>query len=103
MPPLALAEIGVLYARLGKKAVQAPILRRFVTGLGKLAPTVWLSDPDNRAARTQVARSAIKVETIHSAKELQYRAVVLLWAGDLPAPCWSPMPWMRNVACSTWD
>ncbi len=83
--PLAPAEIGVLYARLGKKAAHAPLLRRFVAGLAKLAPTVWLSDPDNRAARTQVGRPAIKVQTIHSAKGLQYRAVVLLWAGDLPA------------------
>ncbi len=85
VPPLAPAEIGVLYARLGKKAVHAPLLRRFVAGLAKLAPTVWLSDPDNRAARTQIGRPAIKVQTIHSAKGLQYRAVVLLWAGDLPA------------------
>ena len=83
--PLAPAEIGVLYARLGTKAVHAPLLRRFVAGLAKLAPTVWLSDPDNRAARTQIGRPAIKVQTIHSAKGLQYRAVVLLWAGDLPA------------------
>ncbi len=83
--PLAPAEIGILYARLGKKAVHAPLLRRFVAGLAKLAPTVWLSDPDHRAARTQIGRAAIKVQTIHSAKGLQYRAVVLLWAGDLPA------------------
>ena len=83
--PLAPAEIGVLYARLGTKAVHAPLLRRFVAGLAKLAPTVWLSDPDNRAARIQIGRPAIKVQTIHSAKGLQYRAVVLLWAGDLPA------------------
>ena len=85
VPPLAPAEIGVLYARLGKKAVHAPLLRRFVAGLAKLAPTVWLSDPGNRAARTQIGRPAIKVQTIHSAKGLQYRAVVLLWVGDLPA------------------
>ena len=85
VPPLAPPEIGVLYARLGKKAVHAPLLRRFVTGLTKLAPTVWLSDPGNRAARTQISQPAIKVQTIHSAKGLQYRAVVLLWAGDLPA------------------
>ncbi len=83
--PLAPAEIGILYARLGKKAVHAPLLRRFVAGLAKLAPTVWLSDPDHRTARTQIGRAAIKVQTIHSAKGLQYRAVVLLWAGDLPA------------------
>lgn len=84
VPPLAPGEIGVLYARIGKKAAHAPLLRRFVAGLGKLAPTVWLSDPENRAARTEIGRSAIKVQTIHSAKGLQYRAVLLLWAGDLP-------------------
>ena len=44
----------------------------------------WLNDKDDPKARTRVLEPGVKVQTIHAAKGLQYRAVILLWAGDLP-------------------
>lgn len=75
---MAPAEIGVLYPPAGGGTEPARMLGQLADGLGKLAPTVWLSDPQNRAARGRVAEPGVKLQTIHSAKGLQCRAVVLL-------------------------
>ncbi len=79
---LAPSEIAVLYRRLAK--ADEPLFRRFLADLGKLAPVVWLNRRDDPKARLRVQEFGVKVQTIHSAKGLQYRAVILLWAGDLP-------------------
>lgn len=70
-------EIGILYPRLtgGTRAE----LERLISGLSKLAPTRWLSDRRDHRSHEAVNDAAIKVQTIHSAKGLQYRAVILLW------------------------
>jgi ATP-dependent exoDNAse (exonuclease V) beta subunit len=47
-------------------------------------PTVWLTDPDNRANRIKVSARGIKVQTIYSAKGLQFRAVVVIWSDSVP-------------------
>ena len=57
---------------------------RFLGKLNDIAPTVWLSDPENREARSLIHDRGIKVQTIHSAKGLQYPAVILIWADELP-------------------
>ena len=41
--------------------------------------------PSSCAARARVTESGVKLQTIHSAKGLQYRAVILLWADLLNA------------------
>ena len=47
------------------------------------APVIWLNEtPDSRY---QVNQPRIKVQTIHSAKGLQYRVAILMWADLLPA------------------
>jgi superfamily I DNA/RNA helicase len=38
----------------------------------------------HRTGRTRVIEPGIKIQTIHSAKGLQYRAVILMWADHLP-------------------
>jgi UvrD-like helicase C-terminal domain/AAA domain/Nuclease-related domain len=45
-------------------------------------PAVWVSDP-NGANRSNFS-PAIRIQTIHHAKGLQYRAVIFLWADLLP-------------------
>ena len=49
-----------------------------------MAPLRWLNSKEDPKARTRVLESGVKVQTIHASKGLQYRAVILLWAGDLP-------------------
>ncbi|NJK61287.1 MAG: ATP-binding domain-containing protein [Synechococcaceae cyanobacterium SM2_3_1] len=51
-----------------------------------IAPVTWLTDKGNPQSKTKVAEKSIKVQTIHSAKGLQYKAVILLWGDDLPSP-----------------
>jgi hypothetical protein len=45
-------------------------------------PVVWVSDP-NGANRSN-SNPAIRIQTIHHAKGLQYRAVIFMWADLLP-------------------
>lgn len=82
--PLEPKDIAIFYPLVLKR--DRELLRSFVNDLQLIAPTVWLSDPENPRARTKVSELGIKVQTIHSAKGLQYRAVILIWADSLPIP-----------------
>lgn len=59
-------------------------MNRLLSGLSNLAPTRWLSDGENGSAYLGVNNAAIKVQTIHSSKGLQYKAVIVLWTDQLP-------------------
>lgn len=83
IPAPAPEEIGVLYRAMCP--AKEKLFRRFLSALGRIAPTVWLTEPGCPQARERVGEKAVMVQTIHSAKGLQYKAVVLLWADDLPA------------------
>jgi Nuclease-related domain/AAA domain/UvrD-like helicase C-terminal domain len=72
------SQIGILYPWMPKK--ESPLLAEFIKNLEALAPAVWL----HGEGRFRVDESAIKVQTIHGSKGLQYRAVILLWADRLP-------------------
>ena len=80
--PLRPEQIGILYRRVAK--AEQPLFARFLHDLGESAPVRWLNAKHDAEARTRVLEPGVKVQTIHSAKGLQYRAVILLWAGDLP-------------------
>lgn len=73
-------DIGIFYPLALKK--DKPILRSLIDNLNKIAPTVWLNE--NSDSRTKVCNSGIKVQTIHSAKGLQYKVVIILWTDLLP-------------------
>jgi hypothetical protein len=77
--PLPPERVGVLYPRLPVR--EEVTLQDFVAELGASLPVVWLRDWD----RDRVADPGVKVQTVHSAKGLQYTAVVLLWADLFPA------------------
>lgn len=76
--PLSPSQIGILYPWMPKDEV--PLMQEFLKETETLAPVVWLKEDD----RDRVGEAAIKVQTIHSSKGLQYRAVILLWADRLP-------------------
>ncbi len=80
--PLRPEQIGVLYRRLTRG--DQPLFAHLLDDLHQVAPVRWLNDKDDPKARTRVLEPGVKVQTIHAAKGLQYRAVILLWADDLP-------------------
>ena len=84
--PLRPEEIGILYPRMPKKENGGEELKewlgKLIKSLDDLAPTIWLNK--NNGARDRVIEPGIKVQTIHSAKGLQYRAVIILWSDLLP-------------------
>jgi hypothetical protein len=77
VPVLKPSDIGILYRR---KNFTLPLL---VERLENVAPVVWLNDPADSAARQRVLDPGIKIQTIFSAKGLQYRAVLLVFAEQL--------------------
>ncbi len=73
-------DIAVLYAKQGGKRMDSLV--------GKLRLTVdvaWITDPDNRVARDRfMAMPGVRVSTIHSAKGLEFPAVILCAVDQLP-------------------
>jgi hypothetical protein len=80
--PLRPEQIGILYRRIAK--AEQPLFARFLADLQTVAPVRWLNSKNDLKARTRVLEPGMKVQTIHASKGLQYRAVILLWAGDMP-------------------
>ena len=81
--PLKPEEIGIFYpsSRQNEKALFA----EFVTYLGDRGiPATWLNDPKNPGSAEDITTTGVKLQTVHSAKGLQYRAAILVWADKLP-------------------
>jgi len=74
-------DIGVFYRSVA--GYKKDLLPDFIKNLQEFTPVCWLQA--NRRSRTRISEPAVKVQTIHSAKGLQYPAVIILWAGDMPA------------------
>lgn len=80
--PLRPSEIGLLY----RKADRSVTLENLTARLRDLAPVVWLNQRATGVdPRQKVLEPGIKLQTIHSAKGLQYRAVILLFSDQLGA------------------
>jgi len=74
-------EIGILYVR--KPHKDREVFKNFLKDLGTLAPVTWLNE--DYYSRMKVFEQSIKVQTVASAKGLQYRVVFVMWA-DLFEP-----------------
>src|SRR5262245_53019238 len=76
------ADIGIIYPshRNREDLITESLIPRLKVECN--APVVWISDP--RGAKRSDFSSAIRVQTIHHAKGLQYRAVIFMWADLLP-------------------
>jgi hypothetical protein len=74
-------EIGILYIR--KPHKDREFFRDFLKDLSILAPVTWLNE--DYYSRMKVFEKSIKVQTVASAKGLQYRVVIVMWA-DLFKP-----------------
>jgi len=88
--PLTPSEIGIVYPLL------KPNMRHFFTQFrSRLAdaancPIIWLTNREDPDAMMKLDDPGIKIVTIHSAKGLQFRAVIFLWADLLPKPFGDP-------------
>jgi superfamily I DNA/RNA helicase len=72
------SEIGVLYPRIVRS--DRTTMRIFVDKLRAHVPVSYQGDPPGAMKQAD----ALTVQTIHSSKGLQYRAVIILWADLLP-------------------
>lgn len=82
--PLKPSEIGIIYPRL-----MPPMSHSFDQFRRSLAsatesPVIWLTNRGDPDAMAKLGDPGIKIVTIHSAKGLQFRAVIFLWADLLP-------------------
>jgi len=81
-------EIGILYWK--ASAEDKELLGDLIEGIRPYAPVVWINE--DSSSRARVLDEGVKVQTVDSAKGLQYRVVILLWPdafvpfrpGDLP-------------------
>jgi superfamily I DNA/RNA helicase len=77
--PLQPSEIGILYREAGDERKQN-LLDQLETTIGK---AIWVNR--DRKARERIIEPGVKIQTIHSSKGLQYKAVIVLWAGQMPS------------------
>ena len=79
---LHFTDIGIIYPthRKQENLITDSLIPRLKAECN--APVVWVSDP-NGTNRSH-SSPAIRVQTIHHAKGLQYRAVIFMWADLLP-------------------
>jgi superfamily I DNA and RNA helicase len=80
--PLQPHEIAIFYPFAARR--DRDLIEELNHALSDAAPVIWLTQ--NPAQRSRIGEPGIKIQTIHSAKGLQYKAVVLLWADLLPRP-----------------
>jgi hypothetical protein len=76
--PISANEIEILYPRL--PSALTATMHDFVAGLSNVAPTFWWKRDENEDG----VDTSITVRTMHSAKGLQRRAVIIMWSDLLP-------------------
>jgi hypothetical protein len=74
------SDIAILYPRLQKQ--RSTLMKQFLDQLSNLAPITWLNASCND--EYYLRKEGIVVQTIHSAKGLQYKVVIVMWSDLLP-------------------
>ena len=59
-------------------------MKDLIQSLTEVCPVKWISNKHDYTLRGQVCSDGLKIQTIHSAKGLQYRAVIVIWADQMP-------------------
>ena len=81
------SDIAVLIPAIPNKL--SPIFRHLCEQLSqRQIPHLWLNNPGDREARKQISQNSVKLQSIHSSKGLQYKAVIVLWTDLLPNNQW---------------
>ncbi len=80
-------EISILYP--GANEEEKERLAKFVEWMNAQGtPATWIGQ--SWSERDRIAGDQVKIQTIHSSKGLQFRAVILIWADKLPYPQSTP-------------
>ena len=58
-------------------------MNRIVDSVKDIAPVLWLNNPNNKR-NEEVDFNGIRIQTIHSSKGLQFKAVIIIWSDQLP-------------------
>jgi len=81
IPPLKPDQIGILY-RMDHGLING--FRDRLKAIKRDCPVVWLTEK-GKNAKGRIGEAGVKILTMHSSKGLQFKAVILLFAGDCPA------------------
>ena len=85
VPPLKPSEIGILYRHAGEdNRRHIEDLRTQLLQSHREIEAIWLSDR-NAQSRHRIGEQGVKILTMHAAKGLQFRAVIVLFGQDCPA------------------
>src|ERR1700736_2507480 len=77
------------YCEIQTRRMFCPIFRHLCEQLSqRQIPHLWLNNPGDREARKQISQNSVKLQSIHSSKGLQYKAVIVLWTDLLPNNQW---------------
>ena len=81
--PIQPSEIGILYRESGDKR-RDDLLAELQRSIG---PAIWIRRDWYKKINTlhRIIDPGVKIQTIHSAKGLQYKALILLWAAQMPS------------------
>ena len=79
--PLNPNEIGILYPYAPPSNKEK--MNRIVDSVKDIAPVLWLNNPNNKR-NEEVDFNGIRIQTIHSSKGLQFKAVIIIWSDQLP-------------------
>lgn len=82
IPQIEANNIGILYRHCREK--DKLFISELLKQLHNFTQAIWLNEYSD--ARKQVNDLGVKIQTIHSAKGLQYAVVFVLWADLFPAP-----------------
>ncbi|MDL5055246.1 3'-5' exonuclease [Oscillatoria laete-virens NRMC-F 0139] len=90
--PLLPENIALLYRKCsdsfkpadGSGKTDREHMENLIETLRPVCPVRWISDKTHYSLREEVCEDGLKIQTIHSSKGLQYRAVIVIWADQMP-------------------
>lgn len=82
IPEIEASNIVILYRHCIAK--NRPLIKELTAQLNHFTKAIWLNESSD--SRERVTEPGVKIQTVHSAKGLQYAAVFVLWADLFPAP-----------------
>ncbi len=68
-------EIGIIYRR--ASLTDKTLIKEMIEEISKFTPAIWLNQ--DYTTRYKILEEGVKIQTVDSAKGLQYRAVIILW------------------------
>lgn len=86
IPKIEPKDIGILYRHADRNS--KPYLNELLNKLRQFTDVIWINEgwsAEHGDSRRRVNEPGVKVQTVHSAKGLQYKVVFVIWADLFPA------------------